>query len=120
MSMIGSVLILAAAQGSPAAVDVAREELVAGRDAAAIAAIMANEQIEETDPARLINLGVAHARRGETDMAKRYFQDAAEADDAIYLETVDGEWIAVRRLANRALAMLERGAFAERTMVASR
>ncbi|GMM92473.1 tetratricopeptide repeat protein [Qipengyuania sp. MTN3-11] len=120
-----SILAIAAAiafagQASSATVDVARDELLAGRNAAAIATIGANEELDDSDPARLINLGVAHARQGESDRARQFFKAAMKIDDAIYLETADGDWIEARRLAARALAMLERGDFAASALVASR
>lgn len=120
MNILISAMVAVAAQTAVAAPDVASEELVAGRDAAAISTIMTNVRLEETDPARLINLGVAHARRGEEGEARRYFEAAMQADATLFLETTQGRWIKARRIAARSLAMLDRGAFAEATMVASR
>ncbi|UVI39260.1 hypothetical protein [Qipengyuania spongiae] len=120
MSILVSALVALAAQSAAPAMDVATEELVAGRDAAAIATIMTNDRLEETDPARLINLGVAHARKGDNEQARRYFEAAMQADGTLFLETTEGQWIKARRIAARSLAMLNRGEFADQTLVASR
>ncbi|MCV0384612.1 MAG: hypothetical protein K5799_14390 [Erythrobacter sp.] len=120
MSILISAIIAVTAQTATAASNVASEELVAGRDTAAISTIMTNDRLEETDPARLINLGVAHARKGEDAKARRYFEAAMQADGTLFLETTEGRWIKARRIAARSLAMLDRGAFADATMVASR
>lgn len=93
-------------------VDVAFDELVASRNAAAIERIEANASLESEHPARLINLGVAYARRGEADAARRLFRQALEVT-SLQLETANGEWSDSHTLARRALARLgagERGA----------
>lgn len=120
MSIFGAVILGLSAQAVPAAIDVAHEDLVAGRDAAAIEEIMNNEALDAGDPARAINLGIAHARRGEVEQARRLFDAVLEADEALYLETAQGDWIEARKLAARALTMLERGDFARRAVMASR
>ena len=120
MSIIGAAILSLSAQAVPAAVDVAHTDLLAGRVAAAIEEILANDQLETSDPARLINLGIAHARRGELELARQMFDAATHADEALYLETAQGGWVEARKLASQALAMLERGEFAGRTLMASR
>lgn len=120
MSIIGSILLGLASQAAPAAVDVAHDQLVAGRDDAAIARINANGALDREDPARLINLGVAHARQGDVATARAMFAAAARAGEAVYLETAEGDWVEARRLASRALAMLDRGEFAGSSRMASR
>ena len=91
--------------------DVAYEELVAGRNQAAIASIEANTDLDTDSPARLINLGVAHARSGNTERARSMFTAVATSRDVVEMETANGEWVTSRDLANRALAMLNAGEF---------
>lgn len=119
MALATSFVLALLAQGAPAAVDapetsfdVGYEELVEGRDRAAVEAIEACAELEADDPARLINLGVALARMGQFDEARADFEAAAEADSSVELETADGHWVDSRRLARRALAALDRGDFA--------
>jgi len=113
------IAILAMVQ-APVADDFGHQALVDGRDAAAIAAIMDNDQIENDDPARLINLGIAYARRGDEALARQLFEAARDKAERVELETAEGEWIDSRRLARQALAMLERGEFATGSRVAAR
>lgn len=111
-------LILAAAMAShPAPQGVAFEQLADGRDAAAIV-LIEGENPEAGDPARLINLGIAYARRGETKKARSLFEAAYYARDRVELETATGEWIDSRTLARQAIAMLDRGQFAPGSQIA--
>lgn len=109
-------LLLAAASG-PIATDVGYQLLVAGRDTAAISAIEAGSDTTD-DPARLINLGVAYARRGADDKARALFERAYRARDRVELETSTGDWIDSRTLARQALTMLDGGIFAAAGRVA--
>ena len=101
-------------------IDVAFEEMAAQDNEAAIERIEANVSLEQNDPARLINLGVALAREGRVTEAKAMFEAAAHSETRYRLETADGEWVDSRRLAYRALAMLENGEFSAPTRMASR
>ena len=103
-------LLLAAAPAGALSSDVAFELLVDGRDAAAISAIESGEDLTR-DPARLLNLGIAYARRGEEAKARALFELAYRARDRVELETATGEWIDSRTLARQALAMLDGGGF---------
>lgn len=107
------------AQAPVQAVEVGYDELAANRNAAAIEVIEGNEALAESDPARLINLGVAYARQGDARTAKAMFERAAWAE-RLDLETSTGAWIDSRELALRALAVLERGDFADQTRTAMR
>lgn len=101
-------------------VDVAYEELAGGQNNAAIRRIERNDELERDDPARLINLGIAHARRGSDVEARELFTAAARNDRRYQLETAQGEWMDSRDIARRALAMLDRGEFRTNGRVASR
>lgn len=114
-----AIAILATAQ-APAADNFGHQALAEGRDTAAIAAIMDNDRIANDDPARLINLGIAYARQGDAVLARQLFEAARDNRDRVELETAAGEWIDSRRLARQALAMLERGEFAQGSRIAAR
>ena len=103
--------LLAAHSASVATVDVAYDELVAGKAAAAIDRIEHSEARAQNHVAAYINLGVAYARVGRTDDARAMFQAAANSEERYRLETATGEWIDSRDLARKALAMLDKGSF---------
>ncbi|MCL4671647.1 MAG: hypothetical protein KJZ64_01650 [Sphingomonadaceae bacterium] len=111
---------LVLAQAPAATVDVAFTELAAGRNEAAIVRIEGNPDLAENDHARLINLGVAHAREGRTEEARAMFRMAVRARDSVQLETATGAWVDSRDLARTALAMLDRGAFQPGPVFAAR
>ena len=92
--------------------DVAYAELTAGMNELAIDRIEANDALDASDPARLINLGIAHAREGEDEQAREYFDAAMRSDARLQLETATGEWTDSRVLAKTALRKLNRGDFA--------
>lgn len=85
------------------------EALMAGDNARAIAEIEANRSLAQDDPARLINLGIAHARLGDTARAQDLFSAAVASSDQMELETATGEWIYSRAIARQALNLLEQG-----------
>lgn len=104
-----SVMLAAAIAAPPAAGAVGYPELLAGRDDAAITVISRQEVSD--DPAKLINLGVAYARKGDTVRARAMFRAAHNAEERVDLETAAGEWVYSRVLARRGLAMLDNGDF---------
>lgn len=110
MSMIFAVAalsLLAEPVPAPTVQDVAFDEMASADNLAAIERIEANDALDPNDPARLINLGIAHAREGRTDQARALFEAAAHSDIRVTLETATGEWIDSHRLAHKALAMLD-------------
>ena len=111
---------LVLAQASATLPEVGYEELSEGRNQAAIAEIELNSQLDADDPARLINLGIAHAREGRADLARAMFRAALRADTPLRLETATGDWVDSRTLARQALTMLDRGEFAATARVAAR
>ena len=118
-AMIVATLFLAQSQAL-APVDVAFDELASQQNAEAIERIESNAALDEADPARLINLGIAYARQGRSDAARVLFERAAHDAERLNLETASGEWIDSRALARRALAALERGEFASLSRTAMR
>ena len=90
--------------------DVAYEEIAAGRADAAIQAIEARLKADPDDPALLINLGAAYARRGDTELAAKAFHSAIDSDTRYELELADGTWADSRQTARRALEALQNSA----------
>lgn len=85
-------------------------ELARGQDEAAITVIGANQVAY--DPAKLINLAIAHARRGDMELARQHFQTIIDRRDIIELETATGDWEYARTIARRGIAMIDQGVFA--------
>ncbi len=85
------------------------EALVAGDNVRAIAEIEGNRALAQDDPARLINLGIAHARLGDTARAQDLFNAAVASNDQMELETATGDWIYSRAIARMALRLLDQG-----------
>jgi hypothetical protein len=100
-------------------VEVAYRETVEGRSDAAIRKIAAAGKREAHHPARLINLGIAHARLGDEEKARQLFREAASNGERYWLETSVGRWADAREIARVALAKLDRGELAA-TQLASR
>lgn len=119
MSILAGAAALMLAQGG-VALDVASDELIAERNEVAIERIEANDRLDRDDPARLINLGIAHAREGRVEKARQMFRQVAGSDAAMRLELTGGEWVDSRDLARRALRMLDRGEFASRSRMTMR
>ena len=115
MSVILAASILAIAPAPQVdRVDVAYDELSAGRNAEAVVEL--DGAAPDTHPATLINLGIAHAREGRTEEARRLFDRAAASNARYQLETAGGTWVDSHDLALKALAALDRGAFARVTV----
>lgn len=119
MAIITSMALALMAQGPVEAVpapqadfDIGYEELVANDNIEARKAIENCDELAADDPARLINHGIALARTGNYEAARADFEAAANARDSVELETADGQWVDSRRLARKALAMLDKGEFA--------
>lgn len=110
-----------AAQVKPTEADrVGLDELNRGHNAAAIQEIMANDGLATDDPARNINLGVAHAREGRFDEARAHFRAALLSTDRAALQTARGEWVDSRELARRGLRKLAMGTFTGEQLASSR
>ena len=90
--------------------EVAYAEIAAGRPDDAIRAIEARLASDPDDPALLINLGAAYARRGDPERAARAFQAAIDSDTRYELELADGSWSDSRHAARRALETLQHSA----------
>jgi tetratricopeptide (TPR) repeat protein len=120
MSLIAFALALTAAspidaplaqmQTAPTG-DLAAQTLAAGREDEALAVLQRAAAANPHDPAVLINLGIAHAHKGDEAKARAAFEAALTCHEVVELDTADGTATDSRRLARKALRMLERGEF---------
>lgn len=123
MSLIALALALtastapAASPASPAAAPLAADSelaarpLAAGRASEALAVLERARLAEPHDPAVLINLGIAYAQAGEDAKAREAFEQALGCHEVVELDTADGSITDSRKLARKAIRMLERGEF---------
>lgn len=116
MMLISSVTVVLMASEAPA--QVGYETLMEGRNADAVSQLESNAQLDGTDPAVLINLGVAYARQGREAEARAMFQAAMSNANRETLETADGKWKDSRHLARLALVKLAAGEFGNERMAA--
>jgi len=114
-AIVCSPVATLAADRSQAAIstadDLAADRLSQGQHLRAIAILERELAQNPEDPALLINLGIAHAQRGDAATARESFEAAMSSPESIDLETANGSLMDSRRLARRALAMLDRGEF---------
>ncbi len=96
---------------TPSDAGLAAAALTEGESIRAIAMLRAQLEEFPGDPALLINLGIAYAQGGNDAEARASFQAAMSGREMIELETANGTTTDSRRLARRALAMLDRGEF---------
>lgn len=91
--------------------ELAVRPLAAGRAEQALATLQKASAANPDDPAVLINLGIAYAQAGDEAKARGAFEAALASDDVVELDTADGETTDSRRLARKAIRMLDRGEF---------
>ena len=87
---------------------VAYEELQAGRNAAAVDKLT-HSAIDAQDPSRLINLGTAYARLGQTADAATAYEAAITSPIRYDVELASGTYMDSRWAARTALANLNEG-----------
>jgi tetratricopeptide (TPR) repeat protein len=105
----------ASAAAAPAALgnppELAVTPLAAGNTDRALATLEAASAADPHDAAVLINLGIAYAHAGNDAKARAAFEQALACHEVIELDTADGTTTDSRRLARKALKMLDRGEF---------
>ena len=89
----------------------ASHHLADGRTTNAITTLEEQVAASPNDPALLINLGIAHAHKGHDEEARALFERALVSPNPVELETADGAATDSRRLARKAIRMLDRGEF---------
>lgn len=106
---------LSAAPAQPIALadapELAVQPLAAGRAAQALATLEKASAADPHDAAVLINLGIAYAHAGDDAKARAAFERALACHEVVELDTADGTATDSRRLAKKAIRMLERGEF---------
>lgn len=101
---------LAGVQSAHQSAPLASESLAAGRKAEALATLTRAVAEDPNDPAILINLGIALAQQGDDAQALAAFEQALSIRP-VDLDIADGTSTDSRRLARKAIRMLERGEF---------
>jgi tetratricopeptide (TPR) repeat protein len=91
--------------------ELAAQMLAAGRQDEALAVLERASAADPHDPAVLINLGIAYAHKGEEAKARAAFEAALACHEVVELDTADGSVTDSRRLARKAIRMLEAGKF---------
>lgn len=81
------------------------DALVAGDNQTAIRQIEKSDSTAQNDPARLINLAIAHYRTGQTAQALALFDEAARADN-VQLVVAGGKVMNSRAIAHSALSTI--------------
>ncbi len=113
-------LIAATPLAEPAAVhlqspgqvtELAAQPLAAGRGDKALAMLEKASAADPHDAAVLINLGIAYAQMGDEPKARAAFEQALACHEVVELDTADGTATDSRRLARKAIKMLDRGEF---------
>jgi len=102
---------LASAPAATPTPELAAQSLAAGRVEQALVTLEQASAADPQDAAVLINLGIAYAQAGREAKARAAFKQALACDAVIALETADGTSTDSRRLARKALKMLDRGEF---------
>ena len=82
------------------------EALLKGDNDAAMKQILAS-QVDEADPAKLINLGRAYARMGRTADAMKAFQSAIDSESHFAIELSDGRVMNSRDAARLSMQQLQ-------------
>jgi len=95
--------------------ELAAQTLAAGQEDEALAKLVRATAANPHDPAVLINLGIAYAQKGDDAKARTAFEAALACHEVVELDTADGAATDSRRLARKALKMLERGEFRSRS-----
>ena len=78
-----------------------------GDNERAVSQILASAQVSKHDPAKLLNLGHAYARIGQTEKAAGYFKAAMQAREGVDLVLADGRVLNSKVAAREALANLQ-------------
>ena len=99
---------LAVAEPTHDRVDVAYDELSAGKAQDALRKLEAAGAPKSDDPATLINLGAAYAANGQNEKALASYRAAINTSERYDLQLADGTWADSRFAARRALGQLLR------------
>jgi uncharacterized protein HemY len=84
------------------------EALMRGENERAVSQILASVELSKNDPAKLLNLGRAYARMGQTEKAAEYFKAAMQARESVDLVLADGRVMNSKVAAREAFDNLQR------------
>lgn len=101
-------IVVTGAEDDSAPLSVAYEELKAGQNAMAVDKLT-HSSLDRDDPSRLINLGTAYARLGQTANAQTAYKAAITSDIRYDVELANGTYMDSRWAARTALANLNQG-----------
>lgn len=104
-----SVVVTAPQADAEDILPVAYAELKAGDNRAAIAKLTGETTLDRRDPSRLINLGTAYARVGQTADATASYEAAITSPIRYDVELDGGQYMDSRWAARTALANLQQG-----------
>ena len=79
-----------------------------GENERAVSQILASVELSKNDPAKLLNLGRAYARMGQTEKAAEYFKAAMQARESVDLVLADGRVMNSKVAAREAFDNLQR------------
>ena len=88
--------------------DVAYEEMVQGKTETVIVRLEGADESKASEPALLINLGTAYARKGRVNEAETMYRAAIDSEKRYDVELADGRWMDSRSAARVALTRLGR------------
>jgi tetratricopeptide (TPR) repeat protein len=111
LALLAAPLPQAPVASLAAAPELAVQPLAAGKAEQALATLQQASAADPHDAAVLINLGIAYAQAGDDAKARVAFEQALACHEVIELDTADGTSTDSRRLARKAIKMLERGEF---------
>ncbi len=89
-------------------IDVAYQDLSAGRAEDAVRKLEANGAARSDDPATLINLAAAYSATGRTDKALVAYRAAIDSQNRYDLQLADGTWVDSRDAARMAMQKMMR------------
>ncbi len=104
-----SVIVTAPQAEAEEVLPVAYAELKAGDNRAAVAKLTSESRLDRRDPSRLINLGTAYARLGQTTDANAAYTAAIDSPIRYDVELDGGRYVDSRWAARTALANLSQG-----------
>lgn len=104
-----SIFVITAPQPDSDTLPVAYAELKAGDNRAAVAKLTGDTTLDARDPSRLINLGTAYARLGQTGNAATAYNAAINSPIRYDVELADGHYVDSRWAARTALGNLNSG-----------
>ena len=110
-SPLASAAVDSARAAPEAAPELAARTLAAGRAEQAVTVLEKASAADPRDAAVLINLGIAYAQTGDEARARDAFRQALACEEVVEITTAEGTATDSRRLARKALKMLERGEF---------